>query len=121
MENNKIENLLVQILENQTSMKIDVYSIKSQVDKNTIILEKMQSDIKTLAEVQVSFSEQLDRSKDKDGKTLAEKLDIIELAVTNNSKSLNTIVDTIDVLKDTTGSHEMDIKILKKFNSTHSF
>lgn len=48
MENNRIENLLLQILENQTSMKLDVSSIKSQVDKNTIILEKMQSDIKIL-------------------------------------------------------------------------
>ena len=76
--------------------------IKSQVNNNSLILEKIQTDIKTLAEVQSSFSEQLDRAKDKDGKTLGERL------------------DAIDVIKDTTGSHEMDIKILKRIRSNHS-
>lgn len=119
MDNNKIETLLVQILENQTSMKTDIATLTSKVDKNSLMLEKIQTDVKTLAEVQQSFSEQLDRSKDKDGKTLGERLDIIELAVTDTSKSLNNLVDTIDVIKDTTGAHEMDIKILKKSQRGH--
>lgn len=107
MKNTKIKSLLIQILENQTSTKSDITSMKSdislltdKVDKNSFILEKIQTDVKTLAEVQSSFSEQLGRAKDKDGKTLGERLNVIELA--------------IDVIKDTTGSPEMDIKILKK-------
>ncbi|SUY47110.1 Uncharacterised protein [Clostridium putrefaciens] len=94
--------------------------IKSQVNNNSLILEKIQTDIKTLAEVQSSFSEQLDRAKDKDGKTLGERLDVIELAITNTSKSINDVIDAIDVIKDTTGSHEMDIKILKRIRANHS-
>lgn len=94
--------------------------IKSQVDTNSLMLEKIQTDIKTLAEVQQSFSEQLDRAKDKDGKTLGERLDIIELAISNTSKSVNDVVDAIDVIKETTGCHEMDIKILKKIRNNHS-
>ncbi|MBB6631308.1 hypothetical protein [Clostridium algidicarnis] len=94
--------------------------IKSQVNNNSLILEKIQTDIETLAEVQSSFSEQLDRAKDKDGKTLGERLDVIELAITNTSKSVNDVIDAIDVIKDTTGSHEMDIKILKRIRAKHS-
>ncbi|MCG4571168.1 hypothetical protein [Clostridium cochlearium] len=121
MENTKIESLLIQILENQTSMKSNISTLSSKVDKNSLMLEKIQTDIKTLAEVQQSFSEQLDRTKDKDGKTLGERLDIIELAISNTSKSVNNVVDAIDVIKETTGSHEMDIKILKKIRNNHSF
>jgi septal ring factor EnvC (AmiA/AmiB activator) len=121
MENTKIESLLIQILENQTSMKSNISTLSSKVDKNSLMLEKIQTDIKTLAEVQQSFSEQLDRTKDKDGKTLGERLDIIELAISNTSKSVNNVVNAIDVIKETTGSHEMDIKILKKIRNNHSF
>lgn len=56
MENNKIESLLIQILENQTSMKSDISTLSSKVD----------------------------------------------------------------VIKETTGSHEIDIKILKKIRNNHS-
>lgn len=115
--NNRFENLENRFdsLENTTS------KIKSRVDKNSMVLEKIQTDIKTLAEVQSSFSEQLDRAKTKDGKTLGERLNVIELAVTDTSKSVNELSETIDVIKDTTGSHEMDIKILKRHKSSHTF
>ncbi len=118
MENKRIETLLMQILENQTSMKSDISTLTSKVDKNSLILEKIQTDVKALAEVQSSFSDQLDRAKNKEGKTLGERLDVIELAVTNTSKSVTQLVDTIDIIKDTTSSHEMDIKILKKLQHT---
>lgn len=109
-----LEKMYLDFNERFTSIEKTTSEIKSQVDKNSLMLEKIQGDIKTLAEVQSSFSEQLDRAKDKEGKTLGERLEIIELAVTTTSKSVNELVDTIDVIKDTTGSHEMDIKILKK-------
>ena len=66
----------------------------------------------------IYFSEQLDRAKDKKGKTLGERLDIIELAVTNTAKSVTELIDTTDAIKDTTVSHEMGIKILKKLQHT---
>lgn len=64
-------------------------NIETKVDKNTMLLEKTQSDMKTLVEIQQSFSEQLDRAKDKDGKSIGDRLEVIELAVTSTSKSLN--------------------------------
>lgn len=71
-------------------------SLESKVDKNTLLLEKANSDIKTLAEVQQSFSEQLDRAKSKEGKTLGERLEVMELAITNTSKSLKDSFASLD-------------------------
>jgi len=71
-----------------TDMKSDISSLNKKVDKNSLLLEKVDSNVKTLAEVQSAFSEQLDRVKDKDGKTLGERIDIIELAVRNTSYTL---------------------------------
>lgn len=89
-----IESLLVQILESQTEIKSHICDLTNKVDKNTIMLEKMQTDIKTLAEIQSSFADQLD----KDGKSLDERLDVIELAVTTSSKSINEISDKLDIV-----------------------
>ena len=78
-----------------TDMKSDISSLNKKVDKNSLLLETVDSNVKTLAEVQSAFSEQLDRAKDKDGKTLGERLDIIELAVRNTSQTLaNATEDT---------------------------
>ena len=82
-----------------TGMKSDISSLNKKVDKNSLLLEKVDSNVKTLAEVQSAFSEQLDRAKDKDGKTLGERIDIIELAVRNTSYTLtNATEDTANKL-----------------------
>ncbi|EQB86015.1 chromosome segregation ATPase [Clostridium punense] len=81
----KVDNLDTKV--NNLETKVD--NLETKVDKNTILLEKAITDIETLAEVQQSFSDELNRAKDKDGKTLGERLDVIELAVTSTSKSLN--------------------------------
>lgn len=81
----KVDNLETKV--NNLETKVD--NLETKVDKNTILLEKAITDIETLAEVQQSFSDELNRAKDKDGKTLGERLDVIELAVTSTSKSLN--------------------------------
>lgn len=103
-----------------STLKQDVSTLKQDVSKNSILLEKLNTKIETLAEVQQSFQEQLDRSKSEDGTTLGERLEIIELAVTKTSDSVNDLIDTVDVIKDSTASHDMDIKILKKIQRRHS-
>jgi chromosome segregation ATPase len=112
VDQNKIENLLVQILESQTSMKSDISNMKdnisnmqddisnmkndisnltTKVDKNTIVLEKIQDDVKTLVEVHESYSQQIHRSKQLEEKALNERFDIIELATTDISKDVKFI------------------------------
>ena len=78
-----------------TGMKSEILSLNKKVDKNSLLLEKVDNNVKTLAEVQSAFSEQLDRAKDKDGKTLGERIDIIELAVRNTSQTLTNATEDI--------------------------
>ncbi len=107
--NDEMFEIITKIYSEVTSMKSEIGDIKSEisdmkseistlnkkVDKNYLLLEKVDSNVKTLAEVQCAFSEQLDRAKDKDGKTLGERLDVIELAVKNTSQTLtNATEDT---------------------------
>lgn len=118
MDNDKtyelIEKMYIDLKSGQEKMQTKISDLKEEVTKNSIQLEKIQTDIKTLAEVQQSFSEQLDRAKDKDGKTIGERLDVIELAVTTTAKTVTDLAETVEVLKETTGRNEIDIKVLKK-------
>lgn len=91
-----------------------IKSIENQSNENALILEKIQTDVKTLAEVEQSFSQQLSRSKVTDGKSLDERLDIIELSVSHTAKSISNLTNNINIIKDTTISNELDIKSLKK-------
>ena len=106
--NDEIFEMMTKIYSEVTGMKSEIGDIKSEigdikseisvlnkkVDKNSILLEKVDSNVKTLAEVQSAFSEQLDRAKDKNGKTLGERLDVIELAVRNTSQTLANVNET---------------------------
>ena len=94
-----------------------VHSVESKVDKNTLILEKLQTNIETVAEVQKSFSEQLGRSTEKSNKTISERLELIEMAVTHTSKSVSYLSEVVDVVKNTTASNDIDIKILKRLQN----
>ena len=118
VENDKIyeliERMYTDLKSGQEKMQTKISNLKEEVTKNSIQLEKIQTDIKTLAEVQQSFSEQLDRAKDTDGKTIGERLDVIDLAVTTTAKTVTDLAETVEVLKETTGKNEIDIKVLKK-------
>lgn len=106
--NDEIFEMMTKIYSEVSSMKSEIIDMKSEigdmkseisilnkkVDKNSVLLEKVDSNVKTLAEVQSAFSEQLDRAKDKDGKTLWERLDVIELAVRNTSHTLTNATET---------------------------
>ena len=99
--NDEMFEMITKIYSEVTSMKSEIVDMKSEVstlnkkvDKNSLLLEKVDSNVKTLAEVQSAFSEQLDRAKDKDGKTLGERLDVIELAVRNTSQTLANVNET---------------------------
>jgi hypothetical protein len=95
VENEKMFSLLEKIYAEVQETKAEVKkanaridSLEFKVDKNTMLLERVNENTNILAELQQSFSQQLERAKDKDGKTLGERLEIIELAVSNTSKSL---------------------------------
>ncbi|WP_425449265.1 hypothetical protein [Dethiothermospora halolimnae] len=109
MENEKIFNLMEKMYSELSELKSDVKDIKSQTQKNSLALEKIQTDMKTLAEIQSSFSDELDRAKDSEGKTLGERLDIIELAVTDTSK---TLISTSNKLNNKLDDLQIDVNNL---------
>ena len=95
MENEKIyeliEKMYVDLKGDINNLNGRFDTLENKVDKNTLLLEKAQTDIKLIAELQQSFQEQLGMSKDDEGKSLNERLDIIELAVTSTSKDVKFV------------------------------
>lgn len=97
-----------------SNVESDVKDLKADTAKNSILLEKVDSNVKLLAEGQESFRNQIGRNNNDDKRSINDRLDVIELAVTSTSQSVSDINDTVDVLKNTTANNDMDIKILKK-------
>ncbi|MDV3427828.1 MAG: hypothetical protein LIR50_12520 [Bacillota bacterium] len=73
----------------KTNVKLG--NVEKNTDKNTILLEDLNKKVQIIAEVNSSLSEQIDREKDKDGKSLKDRLNIIELAVTDTSSRVKDV------------------------------
>lgn len=102
------------------SIEMRFDTLESKVDKNTIMLEELNNKVKVIAECQVAFTEQLGRTHENNGKTINDRLEIIELAVTSNSKNYGRLQTILDVVKDKVGINTMDIEILNKnYNGSH--
>ena len=100
-----------------TDMKSDISNMKKDISKNSILLEKLDSNVKLLAEGQHAFKEELGRNTSDDKKSINDRIEIIEQAVTYTAKEVTNLADTIEVVKDTAASNNMDIKILRKIQS----
>ena len=98
----------------KTNKRLD--SLEQQVNKNTVTLESVRDDIKLLAEGQSTISNQLGRSSDENSKSINDRLEVIELAVTDTSSHLNNVDNVIRVVKETTANNALDIKILQSAN-----
>lgn len=73
----------------KTNEKLE--NVENKTDKNTILLEDLNKKVQTIAEVSSSLNEQIEREKDKDGKSLKDRLSIIELAVTDTSSRVKDV------------------------------
>lgn len=93
MENNndKIENLLIQVLENQTKSEMKLDKLEQQLNKNTLLLEKVTDNIKLLAEGEETIIAQLGTSAKENNNTINSRLEIIELATKSISKDVKFI------------------------------
>jgi tetrahydromethanopterin S-methyltransferase subunit G len=79
---------------NKVDQRFD--KVDARLDKLELLQESTNKNLETIAEVQQNFQEQIGRDKTENAVTLREQLDLIELAVTNNSKSVSKTLDTID-------------------------
>lgn len=103
----EIKDMFVKLLDGQTRLE-------TEVKKNSIILEAVQKKIDIISEVQTSHSEQNERSFMDVASRLDEKTGLIEASVKSVSKDVKEVKESIEVLKDMTGRHEVDINILKR-------
>lgn len=128
-DNNEIFDLLTKMYSEMQEMKSNfnnkfdklenrMDSLEKQVTKNSVLLEKVDSNVKLLAEGQESFREQIGRNNEKDTRTVTDRLETIEMAVSHTSKSINALNETIEVVKDTAASNDLDIKILKRLQQS---
>lgn len=88
--------------------------MESKIDKNAITLENLTKKVETIAETQTSHGEQNERQFNKVINIMNEKTNLLEGALTNVSKDTSEIKESIEVLKEMTGKHEVEINILKR-------
>ena len=115
---NKIDGIHSEMQEMKSDFNNKFDNLEKQVSKNSIMLEKMDSNIKLLAEGQEAFREQIGRNNEKDARTVTDRLETIEIAVTHTSKAVNALNETVEVVKETAASNDLDIKILKRLQKT---
>lgn len=110
----EIKKMLVQLMEGQTEIKIDLKEVKQKLGKVEITQEVMQKDIKTLLEGQEAHNEQNNRLFTNTDALVDEKIDLIETAIKSVSKNTKEIKESIEVLEEMTGKHEVKIRILER-------
>lgn len=106
---NKIDGVHSEIQE----MKSDINQLKNDVVKNTITLEKMDTNIKLLAEGQEAFREQIGRADNEDKRTVNERLETIELAVRTTSKDIKVVKRRVESTEEDVIEIQSHLKIIK--------
>jgi archaellum component FlaC len=104
---NEIKDMLVKLLE-------DVAEIKTEVKKNSMELETIGKNINIVVEVQTAHKEQHDFSFKNTDALIDEKTDLLGVAVKSVSKDVKEVKESVDVMKDVIGRHQIDIEILKR-------
>jgi hypothetical protein len=102
-----------EILELLKSMQSDIKKMDSKIDKNTILLEDLTIKVKTVAEVQKSYMEQNDKAHNEIIKPLAEKTNLIELAVKETSQDIKELKEKFDKVEKVTMQNTYDVAYLK--------
>ena len=115
---NKINGIHSEMQEIKSNFNNRLDILEKQIAKNSILLEKIYNRIKLPAESQEIFREQIVRNNEKDTQTVTDRLETIEIAVAYTSKSINVLYETVEVVKATAASNDLDIKILKRLQKT---
>lgn len=111
--NNEIQNLLIQILENQTRAEMKIDKLEQQINKNTLLLEKATDNIKLLAEGQETIINQIGTSSNENTDTLNNRLEIIELATKSISKDVKFIKHKIHETEEDVFDIKDHLKIIR--------
>ena len=102
--------MLIKLLEGQSRLEGKVTALEIESRKHSIKFETIDEDIRIIADLQRGHKEEIEVSFKNTNSVIKEKTDLLETAVNSISKDVK---ESIEVLKDMTGRHEVDINILK--------
>ena len=97
-----------------TGIKTEIIDMITQIKKNSIELETIGKNITIIAEVQTSHKEQHDFSFKNTDALIDEKTDLLGTALKSVSRDVKEAKESVDVMKDVIGRHQIDIEILKR-------
>ena len=117
----EIKAMFVKILEGQNNADIKFAKlqegqnrVETELKKNSIKLESIESKIDVIAEVQTAHKEQNVRAFKNSDSLTEEKVDLLGTSIKSISKDVKEVKESIDVMKDVLGRHQIDIEILKR-------
>lgn len=84
-----------------------------KIDKNTMMLEKLDTNVKIIAEVQQAPIEQDEKNHEEIIKPLSEKVNVIELAIKDISKEVKELNEKFDKVEKVTIQNTYDVAYLK--------
>lgn len=84
-----------------------------KIDKNAVMLEKLDTNVKIIAEAQKAHIEQDKKEHVEIIKPLSEKVDVIELAVKDISKEVKELKEKFDKVEKVTMQNTYDVAYLK--------
>jgi archaellum component FlaC len=125
---NEIKDMLIKLLEGQSRLEIKVNGLddkvtgidnkvtglETEVKKNSIELETIGKNINIIAELQTSHKEQGEVSFKNTDALIEGKTDLLGTALKSVSKDVKEVKESVDVMKDVIGRHQIDIEILKR-------
>ena len=111
---NEIKDILVKLLEGQSRVENEITGMKTEIKKNSIKLESIEIKIDVIAEVQTAHKEQNEIAFKNSDSLTEEKVDLLGTSIKSISKDVKEVKESIDVMKDVLGRHQIDIEILKR-------
>ena len=103
----EIKAMFVKLLEGQNRLE-------SEVKKNSIKLESIETKIEVIVEIQTAHKKQNEIAFKKSNSLTEEKVDLLGTSIKSVSKDVKEVKEGIDVMKDILGRHQIDIEILKR-------
>lgn len=110
----ELRKMLMQLMEGQTEIKGELKSVNNRLGKIELVQEEIKTKVSTLGELHQAHGEQQERLFGNSDDIVSEKIDVIETAVKSVSYDVKDIKESVEVLAETIGKHDMKIKVLER-------
>ncbi|ABB14918.1 hypothetical protein [Carboxydothermus hydrogenoformans] len=92
----------------------EMQGMKQDISKNATLIEEVNRKLQLLAEIQQAHREQTERQIAELREELNKRMDVIESVVRDIAQEVKQNQKNIFALAEITGTHEMEIKVIKK-------